>query len=359
LISLSPKWFLAIYALLLCCLAPLRPLWLDECLQFSDTYRHSLPDTTNRVAHNPGGVPLAYLAENVFVNAFNHPRLASHLFSILCAVAGMASLIWLTRLLGLSDARPAALAYALLPISVRYAVEARQYGPALAFSLCATAVLVWLDRQPSWPRAFLYGSMLALGLYSQPYIAFIVVAHACWAFERRYTSKYVLFAATGAFLAFLPWFLYARGFWAQAVTAGGYRSSIALTTPLMILRELSGSGYVLSIALVALAVFGYSRSQMGASSKHLLLLCILVPLPLVGLANTLFHYFFAIRQLLFIVPSLCILAAEGIRALPAKPLLIAAALVILAIGYDVHWFTSVPSPPCSALIDLRLLRLFP
>jgi hypothetical protein len=57
-----------LYALLLCALAPLRPLWLDELLQLSDTWHHSLTQTLNSVAHNPGGVPLAYLAENLFVN---------------------------------------------------------------------------------------------------------------------------------------------------------------------------------------------------------------------------------------------------------------------------------------------------
>ena len=176
----SAKWFLAIYSLSLFCLAPLRPLWMDELLQLSDVYQRSLADTIARVAHNPGGVPLAYVAENIVVNGLGHPLYTAHLFSILCAIAGMASLMWLVRLLGSSVTWPAAalITYALLPISLRYAIEARQYGPALAASICATALVVWLDQHPTWRRAFLYALALTVGLYLHPYIAFIAIAQA-------------------------------------------------------------------------------------------------------------------------------------------------------------------------------------
>ena len=114
----------------------------DELLQLSDTWHRSLTQTLNSVAHNPGGVPLAYLAENLFVNGTGAPFYMAHAFSIVCAVGGLTSLIWLVRLLRASGGwRQVALVYALLPISLRYAVEARQYGPALALSIAATALL--------------------------------------------------------------------------------------------------------------------------------------------------------------------------------------------------------------------------
>ncbi len=320
------------YALLLLWLTPLRPLWLDELLQLSDTYRHSLAETVVRVAHNPGGVPLAYLAENVLVNTLGHPFYTAHLFSIVCAIGGMAALLWLVKLLGVTNW--AALVYALLPISLRYAVEARQYGPALAFSIGATTLVVWLDQRPSWLRAALYAVVLALGCYLQPYVAFVAAAHFIWA-GRRESAIYVAAGCAVGGALFLPWYLYASGFWAQAVREGGYQNSIAWKTPLMILRELSGGGYLLTIALLALAVYGYLRKP-----NSLLLLCVMVPLPLVFLANTLFHYFFAIRQLLFIVPPLCILAAEGMVALRQSwRVCLTIALAATACIYDVHWFT--------------------
>jgi len=336
---ISARWAVGLYALLLCVLAPLRPLWLDELLQLSDTWRHSLAQTLNSVAHNPGGVPLAYLAENLFVNGTGVPFYMAHAFSIVCAVGGLASLIWLVRLLGARGGwRPAALVYALLPISLRYAVEARQYGPALAMSIGATALLVWLDQRPSWWKAFLYALVLALGMYTQPYVAFVAAAYLVWAL-RRQCFRFAFAGALVGALLFLPWYLYARGFWVQAVKEAGYRSSLNWTTPLMIARELSGGGYLLTAALLALAVHGYLRTRMPSSAKRLLLLWIVVPAPLVMLNDSLFHYFFAIRQLLFIVPPLCVLAGEGLEALQKawRPL-VAVALLAAACVYDVRWF---------------------
>jgi hypothetical protein len=107
----------------------------------------------------------------------------------------------------------------------------------------------------------------------------------------------------------------------------------------MVARELSGAGYLLTAALCVLAVRGYLRTEMPSSAKRLLLLWIVVPVPLVMLADTLFHYFFAIRQLLFIVPPLCVLAGEGLEALQKawRPL-VAVALLAAAAAYDVRWF---------------------
>jgi hypothetical protein len=78
---------------------------------------------------------------------------------------------------------------------------------------------------------------------------------------------------------------------------------------------------------------------MPVISKRLLLLWIVVPIPLVMLADLLFHYFFAIRQMLFIAPPLCVLAGEGLRAVQkgGRPLM-AVALTVVALIYDVRWF---------------------
>jgi hypothetical protein len=329
---------IAAYLFLLLLLAPLRPLWLDELIELSDTYRLSLADTIGRVAHNPGGVPLVYLAENLIVNHLGHAFYTAHLFSILCAVVGLASFIWLDGLLEVpSGWLTAALIYAVLPVSLRYAVEARQYGPALALSILATTLLF---RPPSWPNAALYGLVLAGGMYAQPYVAFVAIAHLLWSW-RQVSFKFALAGVALAAALFLPWYLYARGYWVHAVSEAGYQSTLNWKTPLMILRELSGGGYLLTLALVALAICGYWYTSMAQSAKRLLLLWSIVPIPLVLAANALFHYFFAIRQLLFIVPPLCILAADGLAALQKgwRPC-VAAGLLLAACVYDVRWFTN-------------------
>jgi mannosyltransferase len=353
---ISAWWFVAAYALALCGLAALRPLWLDELLQLTDTWQHSLAETVSRVAHNPGGVPLAYVAENLLVNASGQPLYMAHAFSIVCAAGGLASLIWLVRLLGVAGGWwRAALLYALLPISLRYAVEARQYGPALAFSIAATAVLVWLDERPGWGKASLYAMVLALGLYTQPYVVFVAAAHFVW-FWRRDCLRYAAAGSAAAGSLFLPWYLHARGFWMQAVVDAGYESSINWKTPLQMTRELSGGGYLLTAILLVLAWHGCLRTDMPRSSKRLLLLWAFVPVPAVLGADSAFHYFFAIRQLLFVVPPLCILAGEGLEALESGwGTRVAVAVTVLALLYDVRWFGRAKENWRPAAADARTL----
>jgi 4-amino-4-deoxy-L-arabinose transferase-like glycosyltransferase len=318
-------------------LAPLRPLWLDEVLQLSDTFHNNLHQTTDRVAHNPGGVPLPYVVQNLFVNAIGHPFYSARALAVLWAIAAMASFVWLTRLLHTSWL-PAALSFALMPIALRYALEVRQYGPALAFVILATALLVYLDRQPSVWHAALYALALTCGIHSHPYVGFALLAHVIWAF-RRPGARYVYSACALAILAFVPWFLFAHTYWFQAVSKGGYESNFTWRTPLMIPHELSGGGYFLTCAVLALAIYGYRESAIDSSAKKLLAFCILTPLPLVMAANLLFRYFFAIRQLIFILPPLCILSAEGLRALPRVPrAAVATFLLAIALGCDIHWF---------------------
>ena len=249
------------------------------------------------MAHNPGGVPLAYLAKNLLVNGTGQPLYMAHAFSIVCAIGGLASLIWLARLLGTAGGwRQAAILYAVVPISLRYAVEARQYGPALALSIGATGLLAWLDERPGWGKR----------RYTHWFSGWDCIRNRISRLWRRRiwfgrggagVSALAWWASQWLAVLFLPWYLYARGFWAQAVTEAGYQSSINWKTPLMMMRELSGGGYLLTAVLVILAVRGYLRTGMPHSSKRLLLLWMVVPIPLVLAADSLFHYFFAIRQI--------------------------------------------------------------
>ncbi len=302
-------------------LAPLRPLWLDELLQLSETYAHTLRQTLVLAAHNGGGVPVAYLAENLIVNHLGQPLVTAHLFSIGCAVAGMAGLILLAqRLRAGSGWFYSGVLFALLPLSLRYATEARPYGPALAFGTLATLLVAFLDKGAALWKAVLYAAILSLGIYTQPYVAFVGAAHVAWAIsERRRTSApYIVGGAAAAAISFLPWYLYARPLWASAVAAGAFRSSLSAKTPLMILHELSGGGYILTILLLTLAAFGYRRTSMPLFCKRLLLFWATVPVPLALAATAAFGYFFAIRQLIFVLPPLCILAAEGLDRLPQR-----------------------------------------
>ena len=55
---------LAVYIGLLVILASVRPFWLDEVHQLSDTWQADVHQVIQRVRENPGSVPLGYLAQN-------------------------------------------------------------------------------------------------------------------------------------------------------------------------------------------------------------------------------------------------------------------------------------------------------
>ena len=176
--------------------------------------------------------------------------------------------------------------------------------------------------------------------------AFVAAAHCVWAAKRSSTTgrRIPLALCLGAFAAvllFLPWYRYAHSFWTQAIVDEGFHSSLGWKTPLVIFRELSGGGYALSAILLALAAYGYRHCELEPDTKFLLLAWIAVPLALALAADYAFGYFFAIRQLLFVLPPLCFLAAQGLGALPNNfaTRVLAACILVLTTAYCVAWFT--------------------
>jgi hypothetical protein len=81
-----------------------------------------------------------------------------------------------------------------------------------------------------------------------------------------------------------------------------------------LLRELTGSGYIGTAILVLLASLGLNRFP----KKLFWIFCVAVPIALAFLADWLFGYFFAIRQVISVLTPLCLLAARAIEALSVK-----------------------------------------
>jgi hypothetical protein len=84
-------------------------------------------------------------------------------------------------------------------------------------------------------------------------------------------------------------------------------------TPLGLLHELSGGGYVCSAALLVAAAVGLPTLR----NRRLLACVALAALAGPILVDALVNYFFAARQLLFAVPVLALCAAGGIERLRA------------------------------------------
>ncbi|MGJ5818026.1 glycosyltransferase family 39 protein [Paludibaculum fermentans] len=304
------------YCVLLAALMAQTPLWLDEVLQLLGTSSADPARAVSWSAQNAGGVPLGYLVQWAFIHALGQSPLIARLPSALAGLLSVFVLLRICRAIALPRPSIALILFMILPLQLRYAVEARPYSLALLFTLLATEAVLRLRRDPRILYFVIYLSAATAALYTQPYSGFLLAAHVCWLMRENRALALKLSATLAVSLAaFAPWYLYAHNFWAEAVESSGVQFRCEPATLLMAVREISGGGYAVSIPLIILAVCGVVRGNLEAEHKRLLAAAVLVPPVCVLAADAWFGYFFAIRQLIFILPALVILAAEGSRLL--------------------------------------------
>jgi hypothetical protein len=296
------------------------PLWLDEVQQFGNTRHSSVQELMRWVQVNAGASPLPYLAQRAAVNLLGYSTFAARVSAALCSIlSGVVFAALCSRFL--HRARWLALVlFLVLPLQFRYGLEARVYSQGLLFSLLSMWLFLKLCDRPSAWLAVVYGVAVAAGLYSQPLTCFVALAQAADGRNRRYTLPAV--AAAG--LSFLPWYVLqhqAQAQYALMVKPIAF-FSIRQITPLVLLHDLSGGGYVCTGAVLVLAVVGLRFSQKLL--WYTLISAFAGPI----LMDVIFNYFFAERQLLFAMPALILLAAQGFeRLIDEKRQLLGYALV--------------------------------
>jgi len=333
---------IAAYAALLGWLAGLRPLWLDEVLQLIASTQPKIDGVIRWVTYNPGGAPLGYLAQRVFVLSLGATPLAARaapaIFGLLSAVA----LAGFARDLKARSIPVVLAAFALMPLELRYAVEGRPYSQALFFALAALWCLWRLAASPSWRLAAAYAALVAAGLYTQPLSAAVqlgaLVALACSG--RGRAARWGAIALATACLLFAPWYLHVRSAWQFGIVASHFSFS---TTPKilgMLLREISGGGYVASLSLAGAAALGWRRADSPA--RRFLLGSVVSGIVCAIAADAASGYFFAVRQVLFVLPPLLLLATAWLpisRRDWWQPALLAVFLAA-AVVKDVSYFRS-------------------
>jgi uncharacterized membrane protein len=370
--------FLAVYAACLLSLLSKLPLWLDEIVDLKGIRDHDLAHMIAWVPANAGGVPLGYLTRFWTLHLLGYSVFSARLPSAVCSLAACAGVFVLARLFNLRQPLLACLIFALVPLQLRYALESRPYSLALALSVWATVAFLDLLQQVSAVRAAYYGLLVLLGLYTQPYSLFVPLAHLCWLVfakgypadlhEARQSAQPVRVAgdpmepgpffahsalARGRLLAvsglavtvaafgFLPWYLWTTHVWAQSVAAQHLHYRIQWRIADVISHELTGAGYWGTGLFVAVACFGFAQLPT-ISTRLFFSLCTLLPVLLAIFADALFGYFFAIRQILFVLVPLSLLAALGLdRAAQQKRKLATAASVVLIgvlVGADIWYF---------------------
>ncbi len=250
--SRSLSWFLAGYAAILVLLLPVLSLWLDEVMTLVTAYKPNMQAMLDYIHYVAGSTPLTFLPPRWASSVFGESAFSARFPSALASWLACPAVFLLARRMGLKSPMLAVVLFAIFPLQLRYALEARPYAIGLSCSLWATEVfLSLLDRPRSVVRTALYAILIALAALAQPYAVFVAAAHLVWAalYDRKYL--YAPIAALGlAAAGLVPWYATYRASWAaqmaeEQLAGWNWRSG------LVFLREISGSGYIGSAILFA------------------------------------------------------------------------------------------------------------
>ncbi len=224
--------------------------------------------------------------------------------------------------------------FALLPLQFRYCLEARPYSEALFFSSLATLLFVRLVRREGDLRsAIAYSAAVAVGLYMQPFLIFTEIGHVVWLATLtrsrpiRRSLSLALCSLLIAGLLFLPWYVAARPHWEAIHTR--LTPSIAAD----ILHNLVGGGFLCSGIVIAAALVALTATERR-DREWIMLLGAAISCGIAGpvLADVTQGYFFASRQLVFVLPALTVLTVLGFESLRLRRPIVASILGLLLVA---------------------------
>lgn len=340
---------LVAYALVVLALLSRLPLWLDEILQVIGTRGRSFAQIVEWLPGSAGAVPLPYLIQALVLDLLGYSVFSARLPAALFSVLSCAALVWLARELRLQWPAVAVVLLIVLPLQWRCALEGRPYSQAMFLAILATILALRLAREPSLLRTALYGLAVIAALCTLPLLVLLPVAHFVWVSlcmdhpQRRRIQIRVAILGTAAVLLLAPWVIWANSRWAEEIAGNQGHFLLHPRLFLVLLHELPGGGYAASLLLLAAAGAGLASHGIARSTKVLLALLVAVPLLGTLAIDAIFDYFFAVRQLIPVLPALALLAAQGLRDLYSRrralgTILFAALLVTCAVG-DVRWFS--------------------
>ena len=160
--------------------------------------------------------PFYYWTLKAWTALFGSSDLAVRSLSAVCLglSVGVGGLLT-KRLFGVKTALVALPFLVFAPFLLRYGFEVRMYALASLIGMCATYVLVAITQTVDIKRRRLllglYALLVALGVYTLYFMAFLWIAHLLWFAWYAYTQKRRgllkegIAAYAGSFLLFVPW----------------------------------------------------------------------------------------------------------------------------------------------------------
>ncbi len=182
---------------------------------------------------------------------------------------------------------------------------------ALCLVIGSTVVLLALCRANS-PRAWIaYAVTVLLALYCQPDAFFVPLGHLLWLTLWSGAKRVLFQTATAVSFAAL---LMAGRLLGTSPQPDRFTVHSTQTLP-GLFHEFSPAGLLFAAPVCCLAVAGLCLGRIGLPARLLLVSTLVMPLVAALAGGALFGAWFAFRQVIFLLPAIAILAAEGARVL--------------------------------------------
>ena len=194
------------------------------------------------VRNDPGQAPVAYLAQAFVFRCFGYSLFAARLVSVASSILSCLAMALLGKLVGFKQWILPGVIFAIVPLQLRYAIEARPYELALLFSIIATMLILKSIGGFSPVSVCCYALVICLGSLTQPYFVFVPATHLLWAALTKglwhpFTKRLGIAVAVMVF-CYLPWYLATK----SVLTSPDMKADIGLKTPLTVFKEMMGGG---------------------------------------------------------------------------------------------------------------------
>jgi hypothetical protein len=343
-------------------------LWLDELAVADNVIGRSLwVLLTQPLADGQVAPPGFIIVSRAMVVAFGPNEYALRLFPLLCSLGALLLFARIaTRVLREPGAVLAVALFALTPVVALYAAEAKQYATDLLVTLGLTElVLRWLE-QPTRRRTVALAGFGAIApFFSQPAVfvaaglaaALLLGAPrgerrrllpplALWAVAAGASVVYARARMSSGLMAYMQWF------WRDGFLPRPVKSLEDALWPARALRDVFALllGYPWAWAYLALAGWGLVSLLRRARVSALV---VVFPVAVTLLAAIVHSYPFQLRVVLFVVPALLLLVAEGVGSL-AELVRTRVAVVLLSLAVAGPVLVDLwRSPPMWRLDEVR------
>ncbi|MBN1311432.1 MAG: glycosyltransferase family 39 protein [Anaerolineae bacterium] len=309
-------------------------LWIDEVWSLWAVRPARFVEMLARIRHDYHP-PLYFALLDGWVALVGDSVLAIRLLSTLFAL--LAAAVTYAAGKRLFDGETGLAAAALLGCSGffrYYAVETRMYSLLLLFCvLCMYQYMCWL-RRPSLLQSILYGSLLALTIYTHYFGGWLVLAHCVHLLLFHRDRLAAWFGPTSlALMLFLPWFptlanqIYRRSASSDMTTLSASLSAIGQ------IFSMATSG--LGAALLLPYLFFPDRQRLRRHIPSLALMLVWLIAPII-FAVCFKDYFFHSRYVIGILPAGALMIAFGVRSASWRYLSAAALIVMLVFSLNAY-----------------------